>query len=483
MKYITEQKMKEFEVMAELRKLQIRNTEDNIKVCGTKYYVSENGNDDNDGLTPENAWKSNAKVTNADLKPGDAVLFERGGVFRGGIIGKEGVTYAAYGEGDKPKIYSSPCNAAKTGTWTLTDAPNVYVFDMELSDDVGTLVFNDGESCARKVMKVKTDNDTFGKICRDNGYDPEEVPTLNLETKEKFLDYHDLCHDLDFFHDYMGAKRVYLYSDKGNPSERFDGIELLVKVHVIRMAKHTHIDNLCIKYGGAHGVCGGNFDITVTNCEFGWIGGSIQAEDIFGRPHPTRYGNAVELYGNAVDYTVDNCYFYQVYDASITHQSAVREDNIILMENIAYTNNLIETSSYSIEYFLGKGNDGNPSHMRNVLMKNNLCIDAGFGWGNQRPDKDTPAHIKGWRSVNRAMNFVIEDNIFIKSRYMMIECGTEMDVSRPIFRNNTYVQFEGGQYGMAGNENKRRMYDAEIEDVIRGKYGETDAKIYFIKNN
>jgi len=65
----------------------------------------------------------------------------------------------------------------------------------------------------------------------------------------------------------------------------------------------------------------------------------------------------------------------------------------------------------------------------------------------------------------------------------MIECGTEMDVSRPIFRNNTYVQFEGGQYGMAGNENKRRMYDAEIEDVIRGKYGETDAKIYFIKNN
>ncbi|MBE6705800.1 MAG: hypothetical protein E7583_11090 [Ruminococcaceae bacterium] len=475
--------MKEFEVMAELRKLQIRNTEDNIKVCGTKYYVSENGNDDNDGLTPETAWKTNAKVTNADLKPGDAVLFERGGVFRGGIIGKEGVTYAAYGEGDKPKIYSSPCNAAKTGTWTLTDAPNVYVFDMELSDDVGTLVFNDGESCARKVMKVKTDNDTFGKICRDNGYDPEEVPTLNLETKEKFLDYHDLCHDLDFFHDYMGAKRVYLYSDKGNPSERFDGIELLVKVHVIRMAKHTHIDNLCIKYGGAHGVCGGNFDITVTNCEFGWIGGSIQAEDIFGRPHPTRYGNAVELYGNAVDYTVDNCYFYQVYDASITHQSAVREDNIILMENIAYTNNLIETSSYSIEYFLGKGNDGNPSHMRNVLMKNNLCIDAGFGWGNQRPDKDTPAHIKGWRSVNRAMNFVIEDNIFIKSRYMMIECGTEMDVSRPIFRNNTYVQFEGGQYGMAGNENKRRMYDAEIEDVIRGKYGETDAKIYFIKNN
>ena len=206
MRYITEQKLKEFEVMAELRKLQIRNTEDELCIKGTKYYVSNNGCDDNDGLTPETAWKTNAKVTNSEFKIGDAVLFERGGTYRGGILGKEGVTFGAYGEGEKPKIYASPCDAAKEGKWILTDAPNVYMYDMELSLDVGTLVFNDGESCARKVMKVKTNNEHFGKICRDKGFDPEEVPTLNLETSEKFLDYHDLCHDLDFFHDYMGEK-------------------------------------------------------------------------------------------------------------------------------------------------------------------------------------------------------------------------------------------------------------------------------------
>lgn len=482
MNYITQEKLNEFQKLAELRRLQISNTEDNINVCGTKYYVSENGCDENDGLSPQTAWKTTAKVSNVELKSGDAVLFQRGNVFRGGITGKEGVTYAAYGTGYKPKIYSSPCNAAKVGKWTLTDAPNVYVYDMELPDDIGTLVFNDGESCARKVMKVKTDNEHWGAVCRAQGYDPQEVPTLNLETKEKFIDYHDLCHDLDFFHDYMGKKRVYLYSNKGNPSERFDGIELLVKTHVIRMGKNTHIDNLCIKYGGAHGACGGNFGITITNCEFGWIGGSIQGESIFGRPHPTRYGNAVELYGNAVDYTVDNCWFYQIYDAAITHQSAVHEDTIIRMENIAYTNNLIETSSYSIEYFLGKGNEGNPSHMRNVLMKKNICIDAGFGWGNQRPDKDTPAHIKGWESINRAHNFVIENNLFIRSRYMMLQCGTEMAVSNPILKNNTYVQFEDGQFGMVG-EKGRRLYNDEIQEVIHTKYADKNAKIYFIKND
>ena len=115
-------------------------------------------------------------------------------------------------------------------------------------------------------------------------------------------------------------------------------------------------------------------------------------------------------------------------------------------------------------------------------MKNNLCIDAGFGWGDQRPDKDTPAHIKGWESSNRAHNFVIEDNIFIKSRYMMLQCGTEMAVFNPILKNNTYVQFEDGQFGMVG-EKGRKMYDADVESLLKNKYGEKDAKVYFIKKS
>ena len=65
----------------------------------------------------------------------------------------------------------------------------------------------------------------------------------------------------------------------------------------------------------------------------------------------------------------------------------------------------------------------------------------------------------------------------------MIQAGAEMDVFRPIFKNNTYVQFEGGQYGIAGNEKGRRIYNEEIIDVITKTYGETDAKIYFIKND
>ena len=40
------------------------------------------------------------------IKAGDAVLLKRGDIFRGNLVSaKSGVSYGAYGEGDKPCIY------------------------------------------------------------------------------------------------------------------------------------------------------------------------------------------------------------------------------------------------------------------------------------------------------------------------------------------------------------------------------------------
>lgn len=49
---------------------------------------------------------------NGRLKSGDAVFFERGGLWRGYLDCAEGVTYSAYGQGEKPRIYGSPENGA-----------------------------------------------------------------------------------------------------------------------------------------------------------------------------------------------------------------------------------------------------------------------------------------------------------------------------------------------------------------------------------
>ncbi|MBQ2746663.1 MAG: hypothetical protein IJF35_02995, partial [Clostridia bacterium] len=50
----------------ELRE-KIRHAKPEIKVSGNIYYVSNDGDDNNDGLTPETAWKTIDRV-NANFK-------------------------------------------------------------------------------------------------------------------------------------------------------------------------------------------------------------------------------------------------------------------------------------------------------------------------------------------------------------------------------------------------------------------------------
>lgn len=47
------------------------------------YYVSNNGSDANDGLSPATAWKTIARVNQDTYIPGDKILFERGGEWTG----------------------------------------------------------------------------------------------------------------------------------------------------------------------------------------------------------------------------------------------------------------------------------------------------------------------------------------------------------------------------------------------------------------
>lgn len=82
----------------------------------TIFYVSPTGNDSNNGTSPSTSWKSLAKITSiqSSLQPGDQVLFERDGVYRGSItLNSSGnsltnqITYGAYGTGAKPLFLGS----------------------------------------------------------------------------------------------------------------------------------------------------------------------------------------------------------------------------------------------------------------------------------------------------------------------------------------------------------------------------------------
>lgn len=380
------------------------------------YYISSDGDDSADGLAPETAWRTLDRLCAEPLAQGSLVLFRRGDVWRGQINAADGVTYSSYGEGPKPCIYGSPCDGAKEGEWTLTDTPDVWVYSRPFGTDVGALVFNDGaEGCSVKQYSY--------------GFDS----------------------DLQMYHDVEGDGLVYLCSRSGNPAERFSSIEFLTKGHCIVVGKDmsTKFDNLCIKYTGSHGIGSGSaVSLEVTNCEFGWIGGSIQmAGNNFGvEGVPTRYGNAIEIWGGCEHYLVDHNWIYQVYDAGITHQWKGGTEPVT-MSDVTISNNLVEDCTYGIEYFLKEAEivEGElPERiMKDILYTGNILRRAGYGWGTQRPDKATPALIKSWdEGGKRAENFVIENNVFDRGKPSLLQTVAAPE-DLPVYRHNTYFQQKG----------------------------------------
>ena len=422
---------------------EIRGTENmTIPASATVYYVSNNGSDSNNGTSSSTAWRTLDKVNSAKLAAGSYVCFERGSVFRGKLTAQAGVTYTAYGTGAKPILYGSPENGADPTKWKKSGTKNIWYYEgSEKWGDVGTLVFNEGEACAIKAIRE----------FKDNG------DVYNFTTGMPFNNgYKDLNQDLHFYHDMTGTKRVYLYSEE-NPGNRFESIEFNVKQNLITVnVNGVTVDNLCLKYTGIHGVGAGTVnDLTVQNCEFGWIGGSVQGF-LGSNKYETRFGNAVEIYGGCENYTVQNNYIYQIYDAGITHQYSGVGDKVYNHTNVLYLNNVIENCVYSIEYFVSGCEPDNPSVMTNFRIEGNHMWYASRGFCEQRPpaDRSWGAHIKGRcsRTGNRAKDYVIKDNIFVdgKDRLLQITSNlynTDGSDSMPSFSGNLFVEQYGRKLG------------------------------------
>ena len=148
--------VKEIDKKADEMLKNIEELPDTIKAadgCKT-YYVSAEGDDGNDGLSPQTPKKTYASFK-GKLQPGDAVLFRRGDIFRGQQVIMTGVSYGAYGSGIKPRFYGS-VDASKNGDgeWKETDVEDVYVYSKPISDYCN-IIFNNGEALGRPVQKME----------------------------------------------------------------------------------------------------------------------------------------------------------------------------------------------------------------------------------------------------------------------------------------------------------------------------------------
>ena len=327
---------KEAQIMRE-KILNTPNTEEIYEIKGTKYYVSNNGNDNNDGLSPETAVATLDAVEQLPLKEGDAVLFERGSLFRriSQYNTVEGVIYGSYGEGPKPQISGSAKDYAKA-IWKKSSIENVWEINVYY-ECVGGIIFNDGE---------------YIGVCKWS---------LNDLTENEHF----------YFNKYF--KKLYLYYDKGNPAEVFDSIEINSDNLGLVMDINTNnnvFDNLCVKHF-FYGIYfyNQNHGITVTNCEFVWNGGSGTKE--------VRHGNAVQSWNGGADFIVRNNWFHQTFDSAVSWQGRCRSSDMTFdYKNIDFSENLFEYNNADIEFF-----EGAKTTLENFRMENNLMRFTSMGWG------------------------------------------------------------------------------------------------------
>lgn len=404
--------------------LNTKNTSEYYSWSGRTFYVSPDGNDSNDGLTPKTAIKTldADAYTMYSLQPGDAVLFERGGIWRltNSIKTKKGVTFGSYGEGPKPAFYGSAQNYADSKYWNASNKENIWKVTVATSD-VGLLVFNEGEEVGVKKLNGIT-------VLEKNG---------------------------DYYYN-TGDDTLYVYFDKGNPGKYYKDIEIASLSDCFGVGRDDiTIDNICIKYFGGFGVamCGNN-NTKITNCEMGFIGGRIQSGT-------TRLGNCIQQWNSTDKQLIENNWMYQAYDTGYTWQGTDRympgkdadgNDRIgdkAYYKDISVVNNIIEYCNYAIETWHDTREDLINSDydvlakVINFKLNNNMFRYSGYGWGGiQRPDKWGYAIFGGASSEKRnAKNCEIKNNVLDMSLRALVRWEN---------RSREYLDGEG-MWDISGN--------------------------------
>lgn len=462
LKTATTKELNEVLALATKRKNEILNSKSEYPTDGTVYYVDcENGSDDNDGLSPETALRGIDGIEFLNTNPGDTILFKRGQIFRGCLHPRKYVTYSAYGEGPKP-IFCNAIDASDPNDWVKTDAENVWMFKPMIPyvKDVGAVIINGGELWGIKICE----NTITGDRCdmyRQNGRRGEGVYHGELDVwngrrfvhreSTKFSGYKDIKGDLEFFHRYQGHEHLYLHCADGNPGKVFNHIEFTLRHYAVHgNCTGCTFDNISFRYSNFGIAASGSNDFVVRNCEFAWIGGSSQFPESYSRRDPntpfgsdvTRLGNGIEIWGDCKNFTIENCYFEQIYDAAVTVQisrGAAERDYVI--ENMKWINNVFDTCHYCFELWLSIGDRNGFRHeMNNVDISGNICLNGGHGWAHQRPD---PGYTFYYGSLDSAAtadfkNCNLNDNYFVNGRGSVVAARYIGGSKMQFFGNKIY---------------------------------------------
>ena len=448
---LTDEIMQDIVEKNNARKEEIRNSPnlDLSQFTRGVYYISPDGDDNNMGTTPETAWRTTENLGKDISRFGvrTAVLFERGGVWKEGFDFVPGTTYSAYGEGEKP-LFDASFDASDASIWQETEYQNIWAVDLsiikDINDDIGNIVFNEGEAWGIKVL-INTEDGKRTDYTVDSGIVFNGMETYESGSKPINSIAAMLTNNLEYYADIVADisedKKLYVYFDKGNPAEYFDTIKISRGNFIFsRNAYSVTLDNLAFMHVGSHCIqtmeC---YDFTVQNCWFEWIGGSLQGDPTFNH---TRYGNAIENWGKCDGLVIQNCYAGNVYDSAFTTQFSgeTGDQTEYNMSNIDISNNVFEKCNSAVEIFNVAFSDVH--EIVNATITNNYIMYSGHGLCSQRPVKDGNM-FAGTRYRSNYYNgtSMIADNcvVFAILNKYTDACQWSSDMNPIIYQDNTYV--------------------------------------------
>ncbi len=442
---------------AERRREAIQNSHTNVTVTGKKYYVSNSGNDNNDGLSPQTSWNTITKVNNVKLNPGDGVFFKRGDLWRSQLlICQNGITYSAYGEGDKPRIFGSPENGSGAEKWKLLEGTkNIWVFYKDMQDCGGIVLNNSkvaGKYCAywngtrymdlgKSPLLGDNSDETLRKA---KPFDVKTIDNLRFFNKISYADENY----------YSRSGELYLRCDAGNPGIVYNSIEFITGFAndescqaLVSLASDSIVDNLCLKFcsSGAYMGDQGHTNEILQNCEIGYIGGTMwmgyTGHNYGGNDFGcliNRSGDGV-LMGGSNNKCINN-YIYQVWDNAVTVEASGEKDQLIENNYIEYCHGGLMTGGWNMV-------DVNEPQYENITFANNYVMWMGRfnNWSHFYDGLDNGGAqiLISNNPGNRNIKYI--NNVFYESLDNPIVTYYNYDPKQPItFSGNTYIQLNGG---------------------------------------
>lgn len=381
----------------------------------TDYYISSEGRDSADGISPETPWQSLSKINSITpfLKPGDKVLFKRGNIFTGtlrittsGLPGNP-IIVGAYGQGPDPELSGfttikswkkyksgiylshvrceSPVNIVTVngmntpkGRWPDSNLLYVDCHDAKISFTDNELCsapdWNGAKAVIRKnayiwdVIEITKHKDNLIVYSGDSDYEINDGSGYFIQENIRTLNLHGEW--------YYEGNIIYMYfgTDPGNHVVKVSSTDQLV---FLNGARYINIENISFSGANTYSIQIRNSGyITIQNCKINHTGNTAIFGPWWGNSPGCRIiNNTIEnSANNAIKLNGDHTY------ASILGNRIINTGLVIGLggsgdetynavnvfgDNSMIKNNIIENTGYMGINFRGE----------NSVVANNLIVN------------------------------------------------------------------------------------------------------------